>query len=56
LPYAPTWNDRNSGYGNEPHAYVVEYVPEPATILLFGVGAVMLSRRKQQFFNEVLLE
>ncbi len=38
------WNDRpdNTLCG----AYIVEYVPEPATLLLLGLGGLMLRKRK----------
>jgi len=47
LNYAPTWNDRNSGYGNEPHAYVLEVVPEPSTLLLLGLGGLALRKKRR---------
>ena len=41
----PLWNDfRGSAYVS---GYVVEYVPEPATLLLFGLGCVFVRRLKR---------
>ena len=46
-PYTAKWNDLPSDYsegGRNPCSYVIEYIPEPATLLLLGLGAVMLRR------------
>ncbi len=43
---ASTWNDiPNYGPPHAPVGYVIEYVPEPATLLLLGLGAVILRKR-----------
>ena len=44
LPYAPTWNDISSDSGL--NSYVVEYIPEPATLLLLGLGALALRKKR----------
>jgi len=46
----PTVNDYFDIYGEITSLTVV---PEPATVLLLGLGAVMVRKRKQQFFEEV---
>jgi hypothetical protein len=45
LAYAPTWNDVHSVSGL--NSYVVEYVPEPTTLLLFGLGGIFLRKRRR---------
>ncbi len=40
----PTWNDVPGDF-MEITAYVAEYIPEPATLLLLGLGVVMVRRR-----------
>ena len=45
LAYAPTWNDVHSVTGL--NSYVVEVVPEPTTFLLFGLGGILLRKRRR---------
>lgn len=42
----PTWNDVPQDFP-EIKSYVVEYVPEPATIILLGAGGAGLVRRRR---------
>ena len=42
---SPEWNDLSRG-AIPTNSYVVEYVPEPTTLLLFGMGGVMLRRKR----------
>jgi len=44
--YPYQWNDVGY-YLDLPHSYIVEYVPEPATILLLGLGGLSLLRRRK---------
>jgi len=41
----PTWNDFNGDSGVR--MYVVEYIPEPTTVLLLGLGGLVLRRRRR---------
>lgn len=43
----PTWNDVPEDY-TEVISYVVEYVPEPATVLLLGLGTLGLSSKRSR--------
>lgn len=40
---SPEWNDLSRGV-IATNSYIVEYIPEPATLLLFGLGAVILRK------------
>jgi len=45
--YGDTWNDLfNSDDLLNPNSYIVEYVPEPATLFLMSIGGLMLRRNK----------
>ncbi len=39
------WNDLPADFG-EVQAYVMEYVPEPTTIMLLGLGGLIVRRKK----------
>jgi hypothetical protein len=39
------WNDLPADFG-EVQAYVIEYVPEPTTIMLLGLGSLMLRKKR----------
>jgi hypothetical protein len=45
----PTWNDLQNNGGVLPHAYVVEFIPEPSGVMIvLGAAAVMgLARRRR---------
>jgi hypothetical protein len=48
MPYASTWNDRNSGYTDRPPcSYAVEYIPEPCTLALLALGGLAAARRRR---------
>ena len=43
---SPYWNDISAdGFPGSIRSYVVEYIPEPATLLLLGLGGLVLRRR-----------
>ena len=43
---ASTWNDlQNYDAPYAPVAYVVEYIPEPCTLLLLGLGGLLMRKR-----------
>jgi len=45
------WNDLpHSGFQACPHGYIVEYIPEPATLLLLALGTLALRKRKYYHF------
>jgi hypothetical protein len=43
----PQWNDRGRLSPSEAKGYVIEYVPEPATLLLLMGGLALLPRRRR---------
>jgi hypothetical protein len=43
---ASTWNDlQNYDASYAPVAYIIEYIPEPCTVLLLGLGGLMIRKR-----------
>ncbi|MBN2457426.1 MAG: PEP-CTERM sorting domain-containing protein [Sedimentisphaerales bacterium] len=42
----PEWNDDKHGESSY-KGYIVEYIPEPTTFLLLGLGAVMVKRSRK---------